>query len=83
MKRLSPQLLSLVGFAAAEWAGERVNGSRHKRQYRRLVAAGLEFHTNADRYAAAPRMEAALKRVIDHAVRAVAKDKFATNGRRR
>ena len=72
MKRLSPQLLSLVGFAASEWASERVNGSRHKAQYRRLIAAGLELHTNADRYAAAPRMEIALKRAIDHAVRAVA-----------
>lgn len=82
MKRLSPQLLSLVGFAASQWAEERVNGSRHKRQYRRLVAAGLELHTNADRYSAAPRMEAALKRVIDHAVRAVAESEFASTRRR-
>lgn len=74
MKRLSPELLSLVGFAASQWAEERVNGSRHRRRYRQLIAAGLELHQNAHQYAAAPRMEAALKRVIDHAVRAVAKN---------
>lgn len=72
MKTLTPQMLSLVGFAASEWAGERVNGSRHRAQYRRLIAAGLELHTNATRYSAAPKIEVALREVIDRAVRAVA-----------
>ena len=71
MNRLNPRTLSLVGFAASEWAGERINGSRHRRQYRQLIAAGLELHSNADLYAAAPKLEAALRRVIDHARRAV------------
>ena len=71
MNRLSPRTLSLVGFAASEWAGERLNGSRHRKQYRQLVAAGLQLHTNADLYAAAPKLEAALRRVISHARRVV------------
>lgn len=71
MKAITPQTLSLIGFAASEWAGERINGSRHRSRYRQLIAAGLELHTNADLYAAAPRLEAALRQVINHARRAV------------
>lgn len=71
MNRISPRTLSLVGFAASEWAGERLNGSRHRRQYRQLIAAGLELHTNAGLYAAAPRLDAALRQVINHARKAV------------
>lgn len=71
MKAITPQTLSLIGFAASEWAGERINGSRHRRQYRQLIAAGLQLHSNADLYAAAPRLEAALRQVLHHARRAV------------
>ena len=71
MNRISARTLSLVGFAASEWAGERLNGSRHRRQYQQLIAASLELHSNADLYAAAPKFKAALRRVIDHARRAV------------
>lgn len=71
MNRISPRTLSLIGFAASEWAGERINGSRHRRQYRQLIAAGLQLHTNADLYAAAPKLKAALRQVLRHARRAV------------
>lgn len=71
MNRITPRTLSLIGFAASEWEGERINGSRHRRQYRQLIAAGLQLHTNANLYAAAPRLDAALRQVINHARKAV------------
>lgn len=71
MPRITARTLSLVGFAASEWAGERLQSSSHPRRYRELVAAGLELHTNASLYAAAPRLEQALHQVIDQARRAV------------
>lgn len=71
MRPISARTLSLVGFAASEWASERINGSRHRRRYRQLITAGLHLHEHGELYAAAPRLEAALHQVIDHARRAV------------
>ena len=67
MKAIDGQTLSLIGFAASEWAKERVNGSRHRTHYRRLIVAGLTLHENGHLYAAAPRMRRALDLIARHA----------------
>lgn len=71
MKPISARTISLIGFAASEWASQQINGSRHRRRYRQLITAGLHLHEHGELYAAAPRLEAALHQVIDHARRAV------------
>ena len=48
MNRLNPRTLSLVGFAASEWAGERINGSRHRRLVRNGIAAVIGCRPTPD-----------------------------------
>ncbi len=71
MKRLDASLVSLVGFAASQWAQEQAsnghNGGNHKRRLRQLVAAGIEIHERADLYASAPTLWRSLHRVVSHA----------------
>lgn len=71
MKRLDASLVSLVGFAASQWAQEQAgnghNGGKPKRRLRQLVAAGLEIHTRAELYASAPVLLRSLQRVASHA----------------
>jgi hypothetical protein len=68
VKRLDSSLVSLVGFAASQWAEHQANnGSNHKRRLRQLVAAGLEIHQRSELYAAAPSLLRSLQRVADHA----------------
>lgn len=66
-KRISARTIALVGFAASQWASERLNGSRHRKQYRQLVAAGLVLHEQPELYASAPRMRRALTAIAKHA----------------
>lgn len=71
MKRLDASLVSLVGFAASQWAQEQAsnghNGGNHKRRLRQIIAAGLEIHTRADLYASAPTLWRSLHKVASHA----------------
>jgi hypothetical protein len=71
MKRLDAPLVSLIGFAAAQWAEEQTgnghNGGKHKRRLRQLVIAGLELHTRSELYAAAPDLLRSLQTVASHA----------------
>ena len=67
MKPITARTLSLVGFAASQWASERLNGSKHRRQYRELVAAGLALHESGELYASAPKMRRALATIAKHA----------------
>ena len=71
MKRLDASLVSLVGFAASQWAQEQEsnghNGGNPKRRLRQIVAAGLEIHTRAELYASAPVLLRSLQRVATHA----------------
>jgi hypothetical protein len=71
MKRLDSSLVSLVGFAASQWAQEQEsnghNGGKPKRRLRQIVAAGLEIHTRAELYASAPVLLRSLQRVATHA----------------
>jgi hypothetical protein len=68
VKRLDSSLVSLVGFAASQWAEHQANnGSNHKRRLRQLVAAGMEIHQRSELYAAAPALLRSLQRVADHA----------------
>lgn len=46
MKPITAQTISLIGFAASQWASAQINGSRHRRRYRELIAAGLHLHDN-------------------------------------
>ena len=71
MKTISAQTISLIGFAASQWASAQMDGSRHRRRYRHLVTAGLHLHEHGELYAAAPKLEAALRQVINHARKAV------------
>jgi hypothetical protein len=71
MRPISARTLSLIGFAASEWASAQMTGSRHRRRYRQLITAGLHLHEHGELYAAAPRLEAALHQVIDDASKAV------------
>lgn len=70
MKRLDAPLVSLIGFAAAQWAEEQAgNGhnGKHKRRLRQLIVAGLELHTRSELYAAAPDLLRSLQTVASHA----------------
>jgi hypothetical protein len=67
MKPITARTLSLVGFAASQWASERLNGSRHKRRYRELITAGLALHESGELYASAPKMRRALATIAKHA----------------
>lgn len=72
MKRLDASLISLVGFAASQWAElQASNGSRHKRRLMQLHEAGLEIHVRSSLYASAPELPRALQRVASHASIAV------------
>jgi hypothetical protein len=67
MKPLNARTIALVGFAASQWASERINGSRHKRRCRQLIAAGLALHESGELYASAPKMRRALATIAKHA----------------
>jgi hypothetical protein len=71
VKRIDASLVSLVGFAASEWAQQQAgnghNGGKPNRRLRQLVAAGLEIHTRAELYASAPVLFRSLQRVATHA----------------
>lgn len=67
MKSLTARKLALVGFAASQWATGRISGSRHRKQYRELVAAGLALHEHGELYASAPKMRRALATIARHA----------------
>ena len=67
MKPINARTLSLIGFAASQWASERLNGSKHRRQYRELIAAGLALHESGELYASAPKMRRALATIAKHA----------------
>lgn len=63
---LTPQLVSLVGFAATAYADEylvRLGEDDHR--YTRLRDAGLRVHQRADLYAAAPRLHEVLASLIE------------------
>jgi|694.fasta_scaffold34237_11 hypothetical protein len=67
MKTIDARTIALIGFAASQWAEERINGSRHSRRYRQLIAAGLALHQNGELYASAPKMRRALATIARHA----------------
>lgn len=70
MKRINAPLISLIGFAASQWAEQQAgNGhnGKHKRRLRQLVVAGLELHTRSELYAAAPDLLRSLQTVAAHA----------------
>ncbi len=69
MKTPNPQLLSIVGFAASEWARQHINGSTHRAHYRRVIAAALTIHEQCELYAAAPRMQRSLNAIARHAAK--------------
>ena len=69
MKTPNPQLLSIVGFAATEWAKQNINKSRHREHYRRVIAAGLVVHEHCELYAAAPKMRRSLNAIAKHAAK--------------
>jgi hypothetical protein len=72
MKRIDASLVSLVGFAASQWAEVQAsNGSRHKRRLMQLREAALEMHVRSSLYASAPELLRALQRVASHASIAV------------
>ena len=67
MKPLNARTISLIGFAASQWASERIQASRHKRRYKQLMVAGLALHESGELYAAAPKMRQALATIAKHA----------------
>jgi len=67
MKSPNPQLLALIGFAAVQWAQDRIGTSRHRAHYKRVIAAGLVVHEHCALYASAPRMRRALNTIAKHA----------------
>ena len=69
MKTPDHKLLSIIGFAASEWAKQNISKSRHREHYRRVIAAGLEVHENCELYAAAPRMRRSLNAIARHAAK--------------
>ena len=69
MKTPDHKLLSIVGFAASEWAREHINGSSHRAHYRRVIAAALTVHENCELYASAPRMRRSLNAIARHAAK--------------
>jgi hypothetical protein len=63
---LTPQLVSLVGFAATAYADEYlVRLGENDRRYLRLRDAGLRVHQEADLLAAAPRLHEALASLLE------------------
>lgn len=70
MERLDAPLISLVGFAASQWAEQQASNGhngKHKRRLRQLIVAGLELHTRSELYAAAPDLLRSLQTVAAHA----------------
>ena len=67
MKSPDPKIMSIVGFAASEWARQHINGSSHRAHYRRVIAAAITVHENCELYAAAPRMRRSLTAIAKHA----------------
>lgn len=67
MKPIDARTIALIGFAASQWASERINGSRHRRRYRQLITASLALHEQGELYAAAPKMRQALATIAKHA----------------
>jgi len=72
--KLDAPLVSLIGFAASQWAEQQAgNGhnGRHKRRLRQLIVAGLEMHKRSELYAAAPDLLRSLQTVASHATMAL------------
>jgi hypothetical protein len=67
MKSPDPQLFALIGFAAVQWAQDRIGTSRHRAHYKRVIAAGLVVHEHCALYASAPKMRRALETIARHA----------------
>jgi hypothetical protein len=66
MNTLTPQDLSLVGFAAGHWADWQLattNGNR--KRLRQVGRAGMLVHRQADLYAAAPELHQVLASLIE------------------
>lgn len=63
---LTPQLVSLVGFAASSYADQYlILLGEDDQRYTRLRSAGLRLHQQADLYAAAPRLHEVLASLIE------------------
>jgi hypothetical protein len=69
MNQPTPQVMSIIGFAALEWAKQNINGSRHRAHYRRVIAAAITVHENSELYAAAPKMRRSLSAIAKHAAK--------------
>ena len=58
--------MSIIGFAAVQWAQERITNSNHQAHYRRVIAAGLKVHEDCQLYASAPKMRRTLDAIAKH-----------------
>jgi hypothetical protein len=71
MKAIDAPLISLVGFAASQWAeqeaGNGANNGRHRRRLMQIRDAGLELHIRSTLYASAPDLLRSLQTVAAHA----------------
>ncbi len=70
MKAIDAPLISLVGFAASQWAEQEAgNGhnGKHRRRLMQIRDAGLELHIRSTLYASAPDLLRSLQTVAAHA----------------
>jgi hypothetical protein len=71
MKAIDAPLISLVGFAASQWAeqeaGNGNNNGKHRRRLMEIRDAGLELHIRSTLYASAPDLLRSLQTVAAHA----------------
>jgi hypothetical protein len=71
VKPIDAPLISLVGFAASQWAeqeaGNGHNNGKHRRRLMEIRDAGLELHIRCALYASAPDMLRSLQTVAAHA----------------
>ena len=71
MKAIDAPLISLVGFAASQWAeqeaGNGNNNGKHRRRLMEVRDAGLELHIRSVLYASAPDLLRSLQTVAAHA----------------
>jgi hypothetical protein len=71
MKAIDAPLISLVGFAASQWAeqeaGNGANNGKHRRRLMQIRDAGLELHIRSTLYASAPDLLRSLQTVAAHA----------------
>jgi hypothetical protein len=70
VKPIDAPLISLVGFAASQWAEQEAgNGhnGKHRRRLMQIRDAGLELHIRCTLYASAPDLLRSLQTVATHA----------------